>query len=117
MQDMEGSPQYNSSHQEKINDYKPAMRLPCHIPDHNKRSLTLLLKPIRLHPMKRKHDFYEINFHLAIKKSPLGAFEWCRLRDLNSRPTDYKSVALPTELNRPNENLFILKKIFRQQLF
>ena len=26
--------------------------------------------------------------------------EWCRLRDLNSRPTDYKSVALPTELKR-----------------
>ena len=25
---------------------------------------------------------------------------WCLLRDLNSRPTDYKSVALPTELNR-----------------
>ena len=26
--------------------------------------------------------------------------DWCRLRDSNSRPTDYKSVALPTELNR-----------------
>ena len=26
--------------------------------------------------------------------------KWCRLRDLNSRPTDYKSVALPTELKR-----------------
>ena len=25
---------------------------------------------------------------------------WCLLRDLNSRPTDYKSVALPAELNR-----------------
>ena len=25
---------------------------------------------------------------------------WCRLGDSNSRPTDYKSVALPTELNR-----------------
>ena len=25
---------------------------------------------------------------------------WCRLRDSNPRPTDYKSVALPTELSR-----------------
>ena len=25
---------------------------------------------------------------------------WCRLSDLNQRPTDYKSVALPAELNR-----------------
>src|ERR1041385_3025368 len=27
---------------------------------------------------------------------------WSRRRDLNPRPTDYKSVALPTELRRPN---------------
>ena len=26
--------------------------------------------------------------------------KWCRLQELNPRPTDYKSVALPTELNR-----------------
>ena len=26
---------------------------------------------------------------------------WSRRRDLNPRPTDYKSVALPTELRRP----------------
>lgn len=26
--------------------------------------------------------------------------EWCRLRDSNPRPPDYKSEALPTELNR-----------------
>src|SRR5579875_1261906 len=25
---------------------------------------------------------------------------WCRLEDLNPQPTDYKSVALPIELNR-----------------
>ena len=24
---------------------------------------------------------------------------WCQLSDLNQRPTDYKSAALPTELN------------------
>ena len=27
--------------------------------------------------------------------------KWCRQRDLNSRPSDYKSDALPTELYRP----------------
>ena len=25
---------------------------------------------------------------------------WCRLKDLNPQPTDYKSVALPVELSR-----------------
>ena len=29
-----------------------------------------------------------------------GLWEWCRLQDLNPRPPDYKSGALPTELNR-----------------
>ncbi len=28
-------------------------------------------------------------------------FHWCRLRESNPRPTDYKSAALPTELSRP----------------
>ena len=28
-------------------------------------------------------------------------FNWCRLRDSNPRPPDYKSGALPTELSRP----------------
>lgn len=32
---------------------------------------------------------------------------WCRQRDLNSRPDDYKSTALPTELCRPDEKLYI----------
>ena len=27
-------------------------------------------------------------------------FIWCRLKDLNPQPTDYKSVALPVELSR-----------------
>src|ERR1041385_2058526 len=45
------------------------------------------------------------------KSSPLtrtSVFEvrldesWSRRRDLNPRPTDYKSVALPTELRRPD---------------
>lgn len=30
--------------------------------------------------------------------------KWCRLRDLNSRPSDYKSDALPAELSRPRWN-------------
>ena len=29
-------------------------------------------------------------------------FYWCRLRDFNPRPPDYKSGALPTELSRPS---------------
>lgn len=28
---------------------------------------------------------------------------WCRLKDLNPQPTDYKSVALPIELSRQNK--------------
>ena len=35
----------------------------------------------------------------AISSAP-GTRMWCRLRDLNPRPTDYKSVALPAELSR-----------------
>ena len=31
---------------------------------------------------------------------------WCRLRDSNPRPTDYKSVALPAELNRHSALLY-----------
>ena len=34
------------------------------------------------------------------KKPRKTAGIWCRLSDLNQRPTDYKSAALPTELNR-----------------
>ena len=41
---------------------------------------------------------------------------WCRLRDLNPRPSDYKSDALPAELNRQcnayniwNQNIFQVK--------
>ena len=45
--------------------------------------------------------------HLAAPEPKSGASTnfailalWCRLRDSNSRPTDYKSVALPAELKR-----------------
>ncbi len=39
--------------------------------------------------------------------------KWCRRPDSNWRPTDYKSVALPTVLLRRNdfENYTILSKI------
>ena len=30
---------------------------------------------------------------------------WCRLKDLNPQPTDYKSVALPIELSRLNKKM------------
>ena len=33
---------------------------------------------------------------------------WCRLQESNPRPTDYKSVALPTELNRPTHRTHAL---------
>ena len=39
---------------------------------------------------------------------------WCRLWDSNSRPTDYKSVALPTELRRHSD---FLKTVFTHSRF
>ena len=39
---------------------------------------------------------------------------WCRLWDSNSRPTDYKSVALPTELRR---HVDFLKTVFTHSGF
>ncbi len=51
-----------------------------------------------------KEELYTISQYVFTfqgnKKAPKGAFKWCRLRDSNSRPADYKSAALPTELNR-----------------
>ena len=37
----------------------------------------------------------------------LGQIFWCRMSDLNQRPTDYKSAALPTELIRQRELLYM----------
>ena len=34
---------------------------------------------------------------------------WCRLKDLNPQPTDYKSVALPIELSRQKYNQWWLE--------
>ena len=65
------------------------------------------------HRSQRKHRSSGVFYRFApawvqvpkiytIKKPPYKEiFLWCRLRDLNPRPTDYKSVALPTELSRP----------------
>ena len=52
----------------------------------------------------RKLEGYEIvtdRFGGGAISSAPGTRMWCRLRDLNPRPTDYKSVALPAELSRP----------------
>ena len=43
--------------------------------------------------------------------------EWCRLGDSNTRPTDYKSVALPTELNRQNKQKNILTLNIIQHIY
>ncbi len=37
---------------------------------------------------------------ILAKRGLMPCFQWCRLRDSNSRPSDYKSDALPAELNR-----------------
>ena len=45
------------------------------------------------------------------KNAPNGAFlNWCRLSDLNQRPTDYKSAALPAELNRRCQTIIHISK-------
>ena len=45
------------------------------------------------------------------KNAPFGAFlNWCRLSDLNQRPTDYKSAALPAELNRRCQTIIHISK-------
>lgn len=38
-----------------------------------------------------------------LKASLFNKLDWCRLGDSNTRPTDYKSVALPAELNRQSQ--------------
>ncbi len=40
---------------------------------------------------------------------------WCRQSDLNTRPTDYKSVALP--LSYVGGKNYISKNIFKMQVF
>ena len=36
--------------------------------------------------------------------------KWCRLKDLNLRPTHYECVALPAELNRHQEHYNIKQR-------
>lgn len=38
------------------------------------------------------------------KPTGIAVFFWSHLSDLNGRPTDYKSVALPTELKWQLQN-------------
>ncbi len=40
---------------------------------------------------------------------------WCRKEDSNLRPTDYESVALPTELFRPNRARIIGSRVVRDK--
>jgi hypothetical protein len=41
-----------------------------------------------------------------------GRGDWCRLQESNPRPTDYKSVALPTELSRRIKDLQLYQADF-----
>ena len=41
--------------------------------------------------------------------------DWCRLEDLNPRPTDYKSAALPTELSRQGNSIQIQHTMGKEQ--
>ena len=49
-------------------------------------------------------DYQKARLFNKIQKSPYFIVRadnfWCRLSDLNQRPSDYKSDALPAELNR-----------------
>src|SRR5207249_8209837 len=52
-------------------------------------------------PTRRSSDLY-----CQIRKSKhLQSVSWCRLRDSNPRPRDYKSRALPAELSRLGNKL------------
>ena len=62
------------------------------------------------HRFKLSTNYYENKIHKTrgtgpalhvLKLTKKRCYEkWCRQRDLNSRPSDYKSDALPTELYR-----------------
>ena len=42
----------------------------------------------------------ELSYSQPRLATSLPPQQWCRLKDLNPQPTDYKSVALPIELSR-----------------
>ena len=42
----------------------------------------------------------ELSYSQPRLATSLPPHYWCRLKDLNPQPTDYKSVALPIELSR-----------------
>src|SRR5947207_6559215 len=63
------------------------------------RKLVTLTERIRVckrAPNKSSHPTRTVVSNVRLDES------WSRRRDLNPRPTDYKSVALPTELRRLN---------------
>jgi hypothetical protein len=52
------------------------------------------------HRTRQRTDLQSAAFgHFA---NPPKSKTWCRREDLNPQPTDYKSVALPVELQRHN---------------
>ena len=55
-----------------------------------------MVSPTGIEPMTRRLPTPALPSELQRTKLQI----WCRLWDSNSRPTDYKSVALPTELRR-----------------
>ncbi len=57
-------------------------------------------------------------FYYAIKKANKGfiTIKWCWKQELNPRPTDYETVALPTELFQQTTILYINFDIFTRFL-
>ena len=50
---------------------------------------------------RRFQDLLEISFEsMSHIETDSKTFEWCRNAESNRGPTDYESVALPTELSR-----------------
>src|SRR2546422_663986 len=44
----------------------------------------------------------------SVRRRPGRSLDlWCRVEESNPRPTDYKSAALPTELTRHRETLYV----------
>ena len=60
-----------------------------------KRSTIFVYHLVYPHELFTQSAYKSIGYH----------FRWCPQRDSNSRPTDYKSVALPAELQRHDTNV------------
>ncbi len=70
------------------------------MPDLNQRAFYALtairkLMPARARPKSRA------DLNRSVLRIRMVMSRWCRMPDLNQRPTHYECVALPTELMRP----------------